>query len=492
MKKSFYTIPLLLFAMHSCDYDSKLNLEPPTLISDVTAFETVDRVNNQINGLYGSFKGTGFWGSNYIYFSEARAGNFVSATLNPTRAALTYQMLVDASASEVDDVWVEGYQIINACNLFLDRLAINGEELLGATTYQNYVAEARFLRSITYYYLLQMYAQPYLKDSGASPGLPLRLEANTGLKDYNMPRSTVAQIYEFVLGELEFAEQNLPDSYPSAILNTTRAHRNTAIAMKTNVYLAMGDYPAVIAEADKLVPVSAPYRAPSGVSNQLESNVLNVFRAPYTSNESIFSMPFSATDVPGSSLGNSFLPDGVNATGFRAAGTGNYYLLESGIVANPGWKDTDDRRQFIFRTTTGSATGRLWCTKFDMGSPFADYIPVIRYAQVMLNLAEALAYETTGSADTRAVDLLHAVRNRSDETTTFAPTSQAELLDLIDQERNIEFLGEGIRNIDLVRRLEPIPAKRPAGSSPVAEVQPSAPNYIWPLPTSETIYNQGL
>src|SRR5690606_18436539 len=335
---------------------------------------------------------------------------FVATNLNPTRGGLSYQMSVDASTGDVDNVWTQGYQIINACNLFIERLAINGEERLGANVYQNYMAEPRFLRGITYYYLLHLYAQPYLKDDDASTGLPLRLEANTGLKDYNMPRSTVKQIYEFVIQELDFAEQNLPNSYSSALSNTTRAHKNTAIAMKTNVYLAMGNYAAVIRESDKLVPNSSPYKATTGVANQLESNVLNVFSAPYTSNESIFSMPFSSNDVPGTSLGNAYLPDGANASGLGAAGTGDYYLLESGVVADPDWKTTDTRRNFVFATPAGTAAGRLWCVKYKMGTPFADYIPVIRYAQVMLNLAEALAQQN--GTDARAIQLLNAVRNR--------------------------------------------------------------------------------
>lgn len=490
MKIRLYIISSLLFILASCNYDEELNPTPSTLISEVTAFENVNRIANQVNGLYATFKGTGFWGSQYIYYSESRAGNFVSTNLNPTRGGLSYQMSVDASTGDVHNVWTQGYQIINACNLFIERLAINGEELLEPAVYLQYMAEARFLRAITYYYMLHLYAQPFLKDGGTSPGLPLRLEANTSLKNYNMPRSTVAQVYEFVLDELDFAEQNLPDTYTSALLNTTRAHKNTAIAMKTNVYLAMGDYVAVLAESDKLVPNNAPYIASNGVPNRLEEDIEIVFSSPFTSNESIFSMPFSPNDVPGVSLGNTFLPDGANATGLGAAGTGDYYLLESGVVADPSWKEEDARRNFVFRTPSGSAAGRLWCVKYKMGTPFADYVPVIRYAHVMLNLAEALA-ELKGF-DNRAVALLNAVRHRSDQTTTFAPTTQEELLDLIFRERNIEFFGEGVRNIDLVRKMKPIPAKAPTGGSPVPEVKPTDPNYIWPLPTSETLYNQEL
>ena len=228
----------------------------------------------------------------------------------------------------------------------------------------------------------------------------------------------------------------------------------------------------------------------SRIANRLESNIATVFAAPYTTAESILSMPFSTADVPGTSLGNTYLPDGANATGLGASGTGDFYLLENGIVAYPNWKTTDARRQFVFRTASGINAGRLWCVKYKMGTPFADYIPVIRYSQVMLNLAEALAKQN--GLDARAVSLLNAVRQRSDATTTFNPSSKAQLEALIDTERNIEFLGEGVRYTDLMRQLKPIPAKIPSGGSPVPEVQSTDPNYIWPLPTSETLYNKSL
>lgn len=479
-----------MFIIASCDYEKELNPVPSTLISEITAFENVDRISNQVNGLYSTFKGGGFWGSNYIYYSESRAGNFVATNLNPTRGGLSYQMGVDASTGDVANVWTQGYQIINGCNLFIERMALNGKDLLEENQFQNYLAEARFLRAITYYYLLQLYAQPYLKDQGASPGLPLRIESNKSLKDYSLKRSTVKEIYDFISAELTYAEQNLPNNYSSALLNTTRAHKNTAIAMMTNVYLAKGDYQSVIIQANKLVPTIAPFKAPTGVGNQLEGDIKTVFASPYTTAESIFSMPFTPNDVPGTSLGNAYLPDGANASGLGAAGTGDYYLLESGVVADPNWKESDARRSFVFKTPSGVNAGRNWCVKYRMGTPFADYIPVIRYSQVMLNLSEALA--NLNGVDSRAIQLLNAVRQRSDANTILNPSSKEELLNLILQERNIEFLGEGMRNIDLTRQLKPIPAKMPSGGSPVPEVKPTDPNYIWPLPTSETLYNHGL
>jgi hypothetical protein len=480
----------IMVILISCNKETKLNPIPTTLISDINAFDTPERIANQVNGLYATFKGTGFWGTGYIYYSEARAGDFVATNLNPTRGALSYMMTVDPGTSDVSSVWAQGYQIINGCNVFLEGMGAKGGEVVGADLNKNYVAEARLLRGLTYYYLLQLYADPYTKNQGTSPGLPLRLTANKGLSDYNLARSTVAEVYTQVISDLDFAEANLPEKYSSAALNTTRAHKNTAIAAKTKVYLSMADYGKVITEANKMVPVAAPFVAQAGVANELQPDVTTVFKAPYTSAESVFSMPFTSNDAPGTSLGNAYLPDGANATGLGKTGTGDYYLFESGVVAAPDWSPSDKRRALIFTTASGVNKGRLWSTKYSTGSPFTDYIPVIRYAEVLLNLAEALA--NVNGVDPRALALVNAVRQRSDATTVITATDKNELVNKIVHERHIEFLGEGIRNSDLMRLRLPVPAKTPIGSSPIPQINPENPNYLWPIPNDESLYNTAL
>ncbi|HXB05964.1 MAG TPA: RagB/SusD family nutrient uptake outer membrane protein, partial [Puia sp.] len=125
---------------------------------------------------------------------------------------------------------------------------------------------------------------------------------------------------------------------------------------------------------------------------------------------------------------------------------------------------------------------KKWLNKYAAPSPYTDFPPVIRYSEVLLNLAEARA--RTAGLDAQAVALLNAVRQRSDPTTTFAPASAGALIANIMQERNIEFLGEGIRNQDLVRLLLPIPAK---GSAPLKN--PGDQGYIWPISSTELSLN---
>jgi hypothetical protein len=147
--------------------------------------------------------------------------------------------------------------------------------------------------------LLSLYCRPFADGSGSQLGVPLRLRAETGPGNNDLARSTVAQVYAQILQDLDFAEQNLLATNGTALLNTTRAHKNAAIAFKTRVYLNMQRYGDVITEANKIVSATAPFKAATGVAHELQANVKNVFSTPYTTTESIFSMPFTSNDLPG-------------------------------------------------------------------------------------------------------------------------------------------------------------------------------------------------
>jgi len=99
----------------------------------------------------------------------------------------------------------------------------------------------------------------------------------------------------------------------------------------------------------------------------------------------------------------------------------------------------------------------------------------------LLTLAEARS-RTTSSADPQAIALLNAVRQRSDPSFVYTTATPAQIL----EERNIEFLGEGLRWADELRLGLPIPAKGVVPSIPVGGYSTS---YIWPMSNFEEQYN---
>lgn len=467
-----------LVSFSSCKRDL-LSPVPQTSITDATAFDTPARIAQQVNSLYQALKNGNFHGGRFQIYGDIRGEDFLNETTNGVTGYDVWLLNpLGTSQNSIKNLWSQAYFTINLCNLFIDGMVAKGNTVVGAALAANYTGEARLIRALCYYSLLQFYARPYADGAGSMPGLPLRLTGIKGSGFSDLARSTVAQVYAQILDDLNFAETNLPLDYAAgatqATLRTTHAHRNTAIALKVRTYLTMQNYASAITEANKICSQAvAPFSALTGVPNTMNATIAPVFTT-YNTLESILSMPMTSTagDNPGTQ----------NQLGFywsRSPGNGEYSLNPAGIIANAGWLPADARRSFI-----ATVSGKPYLnTKFASPSPFLDWAPVMRYTEVMLALAEALARTNVG-VNARALALLNAVRQRSDLSTILAPATQQQLIDAILLERRIEFLGEGMRNNDLLRLLQTIPAKGAAASK-----APGDQGYIWPISADEMAFN---
>ncbi len=458
----------------------KLDPVSPVFVLEKDAFSTPSRILSQVYGLYDAAKTGNFLGSRLLTFSDIRGEEFLNRTNNGVTGLSTWNQTFFNGTNEVNYIWAAGYAAINRCNVFIEGLNANAAVLNNATLAKQYEAEARFIRALSYMYLVNTYCRPYADGNGDKRGLPLRLKAETDLANNDLAPSTVAQVYDQILADLNFAEANLATTHgaSAALLNTTRAHRNTAIALKTRVYLAMQRWSDVITEANKIVSTAAPFRTSSGVTHQLMADVKTVFASPYTTAESIFSFPMSDVDQPGTqnSLALYWAPAPV--------GNGEYTLNRGGIIGDStNFRVADARRTFV---TLSGGTPYLG-GKFAVGPINTDYVPVIRYAEVLLNLAEAIT-KSTNTVDTRALALLNAVHSRSDAGVVYTAaniTTAADMVTALLRERRIELLGEGFRAFDITRNLLTFPAK-----GGVAAVPPTSGQYIYPVPNSELAANK--
>lgn len=465
---------------------SKENLDPvpSTSLSSLTVFDTKERVVAQVNGMYDAMKTAQFFGGRYFVYNDVRCDNFIPTSSNLVTCYSTWNHSVITSTNEVQNLWAAGYNTINNINIFLDGLvkAWDAGKLAGVITqaeYDQYRSEAFTLRAISYFSLLQLYAKPYNMGSGANPGLPLRLIAETSSENSDLARSTVAEVYTQILKDLNDAEAIAISNYSTDALNLTRIHKNTIIAYKTRVYLHMQNWGSVASESAKIVSASAPFKASTGVQFQLNTTFTGIWEAPYATKESIFSMPHASTDNPSS---QNSLP-----SYYFSGATESYYLNTAAGTAYAAMDATDVRKTSL--TLKG---GNYFISKFTDYVTHSNYSPVIRYAEVLLNRAEALV-RAGNSVTQEAVDLLNAVRTRSFATggytlASFATT--ADFLTAILTERNIEFLGEGIRNMDLMRLGLTIPGKDGGSMGNISSVSPTSPTYIWPISALELTFNK--
>jgi len=187
------------------------------------------------------------------------------------------------------------------------------------------------------------------------------------------------------------------------------------------------------------------------------------------------------------------------------------------IWRNPNWLADDKRREEGVMVVTVS--GRKYTNKYSDVTNLTDAAPVIRYAEVVLNMAEANARLATPDLVT-SLTLLNSVRNRAlavpatQAYTAATLNSPATLVPAILIERRIEFLMEGRRWSDIHRLqgddiapINGIPGKL-ANAAPAAALYtlgtpytgpygvPALPfsdyKFIWPIPQIEMNTNQGL
>lgn len=455
---------------------------PQTSLSDLTVFDTKDRVVAQVNGMYDAMKDAQYLGGRFFVYNDIRAENFIPKSTNGVTNYQTWNHTVISSTNEVQNCWTAIYNAINRINIFREGLdaAWSSGKLNGKITQEEndqFISEALTLRAICYFDLLQLYAQPYNNSSGENPGVPLRLKAEKSSDNNDLARSSVGDVYAQILADLNEAEPMALLNYSTDLENTTRVHRNTIIALKTRVYLHMQNWASVVTESAKIVSAAAPFSSASGVAFAITPSYATLW-TNYTTTESIFSMPMTATDQPGNQ--NSLPYYYFNTT------SESYYLNTAAGTAYATMDAADVRK-----TSLILASGKYFLSKWTDPVSHTNFTPIMRYAEVLLNRSEAVV-RSGGTVTQEAVDLLNAVRTRSFPAGTYTLGSFASAADFyttILNERSIEFLGEGIRNMDIMRLSLIIPAKDGGSMGNIAAIAPSSPSYIWPIPANEMTFN---
>lgn len=441
---------------------------------------------------------------------------------------ITYQATYDATTANNVNMWLNLYQLINQCNTFIDGVHTAATaNIITSGAAAVYEGEARFLRALAHHELLIHFCRPYLDNAGANPGIPYRtIAVNTQAAVAEatlVDRGTVKDCYTKLLADLDYAEANLPATRPAggtyAAFPISRAEQGAAIALKTRIKLHMGDWAGVIAEGAKLGTGAAtgPYISPIG-GYKLTATP----DAPFTSTgaantEAVFY-------IENSSKANGGVNGALPAMLGPADKGGRGLVATSPNLYNAAfWVNSDTRRTLLQVQQSTAGAKYFFNYKYRDYANLTDWAPIIRYAEVLLNVAEA--YARTTALDPRALGLLNAVRNRAvavaDQYTIAGFATGDALTVSILNERRIEFTGEGRRWADITRlAMDPnpafvvgsapgIPAKvlvgslagdgsnydivaRPAIPATFAAIPYSSFKFLWPIPNTELAANPTL
>jgi hypothetical protein len=450
-------VPLMMVSLMftSCSEEKTIDLLPFNSLDERAVFTTPELIDLSVVGMYngaqlGNFNGGGargyIFGSAYIQQGDNRGEDALNLA---AFYQFTYTATYDPTTTNNVYYWGDAYRLINRTNIVIEgvtKAAAAG--IIPQALANDYIGQAKFFRAIAHNELLIHFARPIQDNNGANLGVPYREMA---YKDdasiaigIAQGRNTVAECYAKILKDLNDAEALLYSKNARlGVAKIERITKEAAIAYKTRVYLHMRDWNNVILEGNKL-----------NVLYTMTANPDTPFASGSSNTESIFSIANGATNNPGANgaLANMYHPP------IPAASNGRGLVAISPIIwRDPSWLLDDKRRAEGTMVVTGNTDyypNTKFTKKYKDAVNKTDAAPVIRYAEVALNMAEAYARINDVP---NGLSRLNSVRNRSlanpvtQAYTAGSFASNINLLGAILKERRIEFLMEGRRWADIHR-----------------------------------------
>ena len=338
----------------------------------------------------------------------------------------------------LDKDWTKLYKHIGALNsIIYQAQEIKGKDRRNEKIelLKHVSGEAHFLRAFYYFYLANVYGLPY-STASASTDFSVPLKVSEVIEDKHFTRATCEEVYQQIWADLEAAESEL-EGYSPTTNPKLRVGIGAVKAFKSRVALYMERYQDAIdatnafSELDyKLIDL-----------RQHDSN--NSFNNR-NSSELIFTTgTYNACYIFINDSTSQWNGDDNRASSFKASND----LMEK-YTAN-------DLRLTTFFMKSAKSKAPLPNKYFVQPGDYnytdiASDIFSIRYAEVLLNKAEALAMLNKNEEARNTLQLLREKRivgaNISD-----IPTDNQQLIEFIRTERRMELCFEGHRWFDLRR-----------------------------------------
>lgn len=489
----------LLISVSSCS--NFLNEEVRAAYSEDTFYKTQAQAIQALNAAYQTLSFSSdnnrLWVFGDVASDDAAKGGDPG---DQADIGLIDDFTVYPNNGPVESEWGLLYEGISRCNRVLQEVPAIP---MAADLKARILGEARFLRALNYFYLVNIYGP-----------VPLLLEPKNA-DQLQIAQSPVADIYTNAIeADLLEAAKSLPASYTGA--DVGRATKGAAQALLAKAYLFEGKWQQAADAAGQVIG--------SGAYNLLPVYSQNFNQAYKNSTESVFAVQHLTGQVPftGNRLNQWFAPRNTENGYFFNVPTQNFvdaFEKTSAGVVDPRLDYTVARAGHPWIDGTAydpqwSPTGYLnkkhvqpvtEVPKSTKGDGNLNYV-TIRYAEVLLIQAEALN-ELGRPAD--ALVPLNQIRKRARESyltdpalsaTTATPTvpagllpdvtntSQSSLRDIIRHERRVELGFEFQRYFDIMRYGKEY-AQAALRDKPSFKYET---NRYFPIPQSERDTNKSL
>ncbi len=448
----------------------RLELLPEQSLAGSQAFSSVANAESTLRGVYSQTQLLEVFGSGPQIIFDYQADNTDFVGSFPTLQDINTYVTTSPNAT-LEAYWAVNYRVINAANSVIENAPGVKDPALTPEVAKRLVAESKFLRAITHLNLLNMFAQPFQIQNGASPGVPLLLKSFTGEIEYPS-RATVAACYDQIIKDLNEALTDLPAVSTPA--SRGRATKGAAAGYLSRLHLYKGEFQKAADFASQVITATTAY--------SLAANYSFYGAAPTT--EHVFVIINSATD-------NGRTGSGGWASYHRPASNGGRgdCAMAPSLETSFG-KEATDKRFVDLSTFVTAADGlrKRMTLKFPDAANNTDLAPLMRTSEIYLTRAEALA-ELNG-INAESLTLVNGIRTRAGlpawTSTTF--TTKAAFISAILEERRKELCFEGHRRMDLLRKGLPLRTSGPTA----ALAAYGSPKTVLPLPQREIDLNKNL
>lgn len=426
-KNKIFKIALVALVFLSSSCDKWLYLEPQDAIVRQQFWKTKEQAEAALIGCYASLLDFDL-GYKMFVWGELRADMLMP---NPT-ATLDELEIVNGNILETNNIanWRPFYRTINFCNTVIEYAPQVQEHdpTFKTETMNAYVAEAKAIRALMYFYLVRTFGE-----------VPLKLTATVSDDQaFTLGKSPEAEVLQQIITDLQEAEAAAVSSFGNNMFNKGRFTKAGINALQADVYLWSEKYDESILAANKVIE-SGQFGLVAG-----DRSWYSTVFVQGNSSESIFEIQYGAQPHP-------YFPVIRNQRRFSAAPQ----VLEELYTIDYVDPDNADIRG---DGASLKSDGRIWkyigqsenVLRADV-APYPNWI-VYRYADVLLMKAEALAQKGQGQ---EALDLVDMIRTRARALPTsergVEPDDVNGLTDYILEERAREFAYEGKRWFDVLR-----------------------------------------
>lgn len=422
-----------LLIMTSCE--DFLVQTPSNELPVEEAIETVDDLQNAVNGVYARLNEYDYYSGDLFPLGDLRTDIMTSILdFNQISPMITYQY--DKNSSYAEGFWRAPYVTIGRANDVLSTVDNITPEADETERYDDLIGQLYALRALCHFDLARIFAQlPTALHDGVtmdSPDSGIPISDRVFPVDYKPTRNTLRGTYDFILADFDRAIERLD---PAPSITTSYGYINiwAARALKARVQLYLGNYDEAFSLAEDVINNAGP----SGYRIAEVTEYYNMW-ASVSQPEFLFEVATTLLyNAQRNSLGYYADPEGYGEFGVTVDFA--TWLLSL---------STDIRSLMVSIKVNSQGAGRgYYCNKYPgrEQSLYVNNPKVIRMAEVYLIAAEAAFHE---GDQTNAIKYINTLRRKR---LVVVNDLTSVTIDNILDERKKELFAEGQRGWDVWR-----------------------------------------